>query len=223
MIWSLFTPSNLKHCNFVLFVFLVFLGPVSCGSADDTCKAYGKCKQTGECTWDESKGKCVAADDEDCTYRSLVCKHRGHCVAKGGTCIATTNNHCKNSTACAVELKCFAMGKTCVPKGTKPAVFGSLCTSGQNCYPDLQCVTIGDRTRGHCSKTCTSGICSGAPQGSMALCLLTSSTDKSIKYCAFVCQYKDSSGTLRKTKCPSYQTCSSTENPPGSGQRICMP
>lgn len=202
---------------------LLLLTAMSCGSGDRECKADDQCKSTGLCTYDVNKDRCVAANDKDCTYRSFACRDSGHCVASSGKCVATSNAHCQQSSACTTEGRCVQMGGTCVPQGTKVATFGDICSKPADCIPNLLCITVGNRTRGHCSKTCTTAICPGAPAGSMALCILTSSTDKNTNYCAFVCQYKDSGGTIRKATCPSYQSCSVSEDPPGSGQRVCVP
>jgi len=182
------------------------------------------CKTTGACNYNALKSECQALSDEDCDYRSLACKNLGHCKARDGVCKATHVDQCKESKACKEESKCVLMGGTCVVAGTKPATLGDLCTTKDECFPNMLCVTIDGRTRGHCSKKCTgSGECSGAPSGTKAFCVLTDSKDASIKYCAFMCAYKDSSGSVLTAACPSYQSCSTQESPAGSGQKLCVP
>jgi len=108
------------------------------------------------------------------------------------------------------------------PPDTKPPLggFGAKCNKTFPCSTAYQCVTVGTGTvDGFCTKKCynSGGACTGMPTGTGAYCLLSNSA-KTEYYCAFLCKL----GT-QTWKCPSTLKCDPVENPPGSGQYVCLP
>jgi len=195
----------------------------SCGGNTD-CTANDMCKNTGLCTLSVNTGECIAANDKDCTYRSHACRNNGLCVAKGHKCIAATDDNCKQSNACKTLYLCKARKGVCVDPSTIRGEYGDLCLSPKDCTSPLTCINIGEGPKQHhCSKFCSSATCSGERPGNKALCLLPSTLNASVKVCIFVCQWKENSGQIKKATCPSTQTCSSSEEPSGSGIRRCVP
>ena len=98
--------------------------------------------------------------------------------------------------------------------------FGTKCNTSAPCTAAFQCTTVGaTATDGFCTKKCyTSGSqCTGMLGGTMAYCLLSNSA-KTEYYCAFLCKL----GT-QSWPCPSGLKCDPAENPPGSGQFVCLP
>lgn len=102
--------------------------------------------------------------------------------------------------------------------------FGQPCTVGRagDCAEGLFCLQgpSGGRT-GFCTRTCprtSSGPCSGAPSGTAAFCLVTNVNAAGDKACAFVCLV----GGMTRS-CPGELQCAASEDPPGSGQRLCLP
>lgn len=103
------------------------------------------------------------------------------------------------------------------------APFGAPCTlDGYECHPLLFCLegpTGGGR--GFCSMTCpatSSGRCEGTPEGTIAYCVVTNVNAMGDKGCAFLCEVGGETYT-----CPGTQVCQTNEEPPGSGQRLCLP
>jgi hypothetical protein len=105
-----------------------------------------------------------------------------------------------------------------------PGGFGQPCAVGQpgECAEGLFCLQgpSGGRT-GFCSRTCprtSSAACAGAPPGTAAYCLVTNVNAAGDKGCAFVCLV----GGMTRA-CPGELRCAAAEEPPGSGQRLCLP
>lgn len=194
---------------------------VGCSAPDGPCANTTGCRQYGLCSGPD-KSNCYAADDGDCNHRSFACQNLGRCVSRDGVCIAKTAAHCEGSTECKDIGKCVLGSGECVAKGTSSAKFGDQCSKPSDCPPVLLCISREGRTRGFCSKKCSTD-CPGAPGGAVASCVYTSTTDSSVKYCGFLCKYKDKSGQARTAKCPGYMKCSAAENPTGSGQHDCAP
>jgi hypothetical protein len=74
---------------------------------------------------------------------------------------------------------------------------------------------------GFCTKTCPKGssaICPGAPEGSTAYCVVTDVNAARDKGCAFLCEVGG-----QTYACPHQLKCATTQEPPGSGQRLCLP
>jgi hypothetical protein len=81
-------------------------------------------------------------------------------------------------------------------------------------------------TAGFCTKECPLADegkqCAGAAGGQFAGCIIPADAAKSKLYCGFICQTKDNTGKVVTFACPSQLTCGD-ENPPGSGQKVCVP
>jgi hypothetical protein len=74
---------------------------------------------------------------------------------------------------------------------------------------------------GFCTKTCpstSSAACPGAPAGTAAYCVVTDVDPQGDKGCAFLCRVGSQTYT-----CPGALKCQTTEDPPGSGQYLCLP
>ncbi len=104
------------------------------------------------------------------------------------------------------------------------AGFGDPCTVGDDatCDEGLLCLQGPSGGKiGFCTKTCpktSSAPCSGAPEGTFAACVVTDVDQSGDKGCAFAC------AVASKTfSCPGSLKCSTTEDPPGSGQKLCLP
>lgn len=102
------------------------------------------------------------------------------------------------------------------------APFGAPCNpGGGECHPGLFCLEGPSGGRGFCSMTCpatSSGVCEGTPPGTLAYCVVTNVNARGDKGCAFLCEL---AGTAYE--CPGTQLCQTNEEPPGSGQRLCLP
>jgi hypothetical protein len=102
--------------------------------------------------------------------------------------------------------------------------FGQPCQVDQptSCQSGLFCLQgPNGGNNGFCSKTCppnSGAACPGAPAGTAAYCVVTDVDLQGDKGCAFVCK----EGTETYT-CPGTLTCQTTEDPPGSGQYLCLP
>ena len=74
---------------------------------------------------------------------------------------------------------------------------------------------------GFCTKTCpstSSTACPGTPSGTAAYCVVTDVDSQGDKGCAFVCRVASQTYT-----CPGALKCQTTDDPPGSGQYLCLP
>jgi hypothetical protein len=60
--------------------------------------------------------------------------------------------------------------------------------------------------------------CPGAPPGTAAFCIVTNATSSGEGGCGFVCAAHGMTYA-----CPAGLTCQTDEDPPGSGQRLCLP
>jgi hypothetical protein len=102
--------------------------------------------------------------------------------------------------------------------------FGQPCQVDQptSCQSGLFCLQgPNGGNDGFCSKTCppnSGGACPGAPAGTAAYCVVTDVDLQGDKGCAFVCK----EGATTYT-CPGTLQCQTTEDPPGSGQYLCLP
>ena len=108
------------------------------------------------------------------------------------------------------------------PPDTKPQPgnFGAKCNSKLPCSTAFMCVTVGaTATDGFCTKKCynSGSQCTGMSTGTMAYCLLSNSA-KTEYYCAFLCKL-----ATQTWSCPPTLKCDPLENPPGSGQYVCLP
>jgi hypothetical protein len=108
--------------------------------------------------------------------------------------------------------------------GPAEAGFGDACNpAASTCKNGLVCAPA-SATTGFCSKTCTNqgGLCQGAASGQQAACVYgVQDQNKNVTiYCAFLCSAQGGSPTF---DCPSALQCATQDNPPGSGQKMCMP
>jgi hypothetical protein len=108
--------------------------------------------------------------------------------------------------------------------GAAKGAWGQPCTVGDDttCATGLFCLQgPAGGTVGFCTKTCpatSSAQCPGTPPGTAAFCVVTTVDAQGDKGCAFAC--KEGSQTYA---CPGALTCETTEDPPGSGQYLCLP
>ena len=108
-------------------------------------------------------------------------------------------------------------------KITANGVFGSSCSAGATCSSGFTCIIIGSASsKGYCTKTCTatSKPCTGGPSGTQPYCILKGGDGK--YYCVFLCKWGTGSAAVT-APCPKDLTCGTSENPPKSGQYICLP
>lgn len=108
-------------------------------------------------------------------------------------------------------------------KITASGTFGSSCAAGSICSASFSCVFLGaGATKGYCTKTCASmqKPCTGGPSGTQPYCILKDQNNK--YYCVFLCKWGTGSAAVT-APCPKDLTCSTSENPPKSGQYVCMP
>ena len=99
---------------------------------------------------------------------------------------------------------------------------GDLCYAKSPCAAGMGCLSQSNPTLGFCSKPCTKklALCTGSPPGTASYCTITDS--KNNYYCGFLCGLA-SGGKTYTFQCPSTLKCSTTANPPGSGQYACVP
>jgi hypothetical protein len=108
--------------------------------------------------------------------------------------------------------------------GAVTAGFGDPCTIDEvkKCPTGLLCLQgPSGGNNGFCTRTCpatSSKQCTGTPAGTAAFCIVTDADAQGNKGCAFVCAEPGSTFT-----CPGELECQSTEDPAGSGQRLCLP
>lgn len=98
--------------------------------------------------------------------------------------------------------------------------FGEPCAMEDRCADGLLCLA-GPNGGNFCTKTCpagSSGACPDTPAGTKAYCVVTDATPQGDKGCAFLC-----AGGGRTYPCPGQLRCEDAEDPPGSGQRLCLP
>lgn len=100
--------------------------------------------------------------------------------------------------------------------------FGDPCTLDGviPCDDGLLCISPAGND-GFCSKNCTraGAQCPGAPEGTTAYCIVgEEGTPNGQKGCAFLCR-----GGGSDFECPGTLACASFDEPPGSGQRLCLP
>jgi hypothetical protein len=108
-------------------------------------------------------------------------------------------------------------------KGTTvpSAGFGDKCSETVTCKDTTMvcAVTKQGATEGFCTKSCPTlqDQCAGAPAGTMSFCGLTDSASGT-NYCVFIC-----AASSQTFPCPTQLKCDTADNPPGSGQKACVP
>lgn len=104
----------------------------------------------------------------------------------------------------------------------QPGAFGDPCPvwSSAGCLPGLLCLQgPAGGPVGFCTKRCSgNGACATPPPGTAAYCVVTNVDASGSKGCAFLC-----SGGGTGWRCPGDLSCSANDDPPGSGQRLCLP
>ena len=104
--------------------------------------------------------------------------------------------------------------------GVAPA-FGDPCLLADDaCGDGLLCISPG-ATVGFCSKNCATlgTACPDAPQGTAAYCIVGGEgTPNGEPGCAFLCAAQG-----QTFSCPGETVCEAADDPPGSGQRLCLP
>jgi hypothetical protein len=102
--------------------------------------------------------------------------------------------------------------------------WGEPCTVGNDatCATGLFCLQgPSGGSVGFCTKTCpatSSTQCSGTPQGTAAFCVVTDVDNQGDKGCAFACRIG-----AQTWPCPGELKCETADDPPDSGQRLCLP
>lgn len=102
---------------------------VACGPPDSAVpeKCRVACYTEGRCALDD--GQCVATKDEHCR-NSGGCNYSGLCHLDNKKCVARNANDCtKNSTACAFEGRCVVVAGECVAASDQDCVDSVLCRS----------------------------------------------------------------------------------------------
>jgi hypothetical protein len=108
--------------------------------------------------------------------------------------------------------------------GAGQNAWGDPCTVGNDttCGTGLFCLQgPNGGSVGFCTETCpstSSGPCSGTPAGMAAFCVVTDVDTQGDKGCAFACRIGSQTWT-----CPGALTCETMDDPPDSGQRLCVP
>src|SRR5581483_3316647 len=111
-----------------------------------------------------------------------------------------------------------------VTDGAVSGSYGQPCTVGDDttCNAGLFCLQgPSGGSVGFCTHTCpptSSSRCMGTPPNTAAYCVVTDVDAQGDKGCAFVCRV----GTRTYT-CPGALQCQTTDEPPGSGQYLCLP
>jgi hypothetical protein len=227
-------------------VAISILGLVSCGGEDERCAAGRR-----QCDGSDAIKECIGGEWQAPQPCSAVCQSRSM-VSIGCTPDATGSADCSCAPLCQEgETRCEGLSlKTCrgsqwevsscdtlckqagfvkatacafdAAKGAEactcesPSGWGESCSATQVCPTGFVCVAYGGKS--FCTQNCTTAgtKCSGTPAGTYAACLIKMSDGT--RACAFVCKSK--TGTFT---CPGAMTCSSTEDPPASGQYPCLP
>jgi hypothetical protein len=102
--------------------------------------------------------------------------------------------------------------------------YGQPCTVGDDttCSAGLLCLQgPAGGSVGFCTHTCPAtsrAVCAGTPPGTAAYCVVTDVDPQGDKGCAFVCR----EGT-HVYPCPGALQRQTTDEPPGSGQYLCLP
>lgn len=110
------------------------------------------------------------------------------------------------------------------PDAGSATPFGGPCrvSPDAGCEAGLLCLEgPGGGGRGFCTKTCpasSSGACAGTPVGAAAYCVVTNVNTAGDKGCAFFCALGSATYV-----CPGTLICQPQEDPPGSGQKLCLP
>lgn len=100
-------------------------------------------------------------------------------------------------------------------------------TFGQPCNPSFDPACSDDSfclwaptNKYFCSQACAKqgASCPGGPPGTAAFCIVTDATPDGQGGCGFVCAAHGKS-----YPCPAGLTCQTSDDPPGSGQRLCLP
>lgn len=127
---------------------------------------------------------------------------------------------CHPSSAGALDLS-PEVDLAASPDLTPANVFGGPCDANGNCPDGFICLP-GPTSGSFCSKSCpanSSAMCAGAPSGTAAYCVVTNADPQGDKGCAFVCAEPGG----KHYACPGQLVCETTDDPPGSGQRLCLP
>lgn len=107
-----------------------------------------------------------------------------------------------------------------LPDLATAAAFGDPCRPDDSCAEGLVCLP-GPAGGSFCTRTCPAGQskrCPETPEGTAAYCLVTDVNPAGDKACAFLCAVGGKS-----YECPGELLCAAEDDPPGSGQRLCLP
>jgi len=94
---------------------LLALGLGGCGAHQQVPDAScdQPCVTIGACT--QKGGSCIATRDDDCR-QSALCPAEGRCVAKKGLCVAGKETDCKQSEVCKTSGQCMLRASACVSR-----------------------------------------------------------------------------------------------------------
>ncbi len=181
-------------------------------SAECTTKGLtgGGCVPTttsAECVCDptcqEGQTQCEGLTLKTCTAAAWQSQSCDTVCQKGGY---------PKATGCALDAAKGVEACTCeVVAGWAESCAGTT----KPCPSAFTCVTYGGKS--FCTQGCpkVGAACTGTPAGTYAGCLIKMSDGTYT--CAFLCKTKSASYA-----CPPTMTCSTTENPAGSGQHPCL-
>ena len=193
-------------------------GPDGGTSGSLNCAGIASCAAKCSTTLCIQKCTCLGTVPAQNKYKALtICIQNASAGSCAAPCVVPGSSACG---AC-VQKVCDAEYKKC-QFGPPIAGFGDVCSQSAPCNSSHQCaMTQAGSKVGFCSKQCTktAAFCTGVPTGTEAYCML--STGKA-KYCVFLCKYTQYGSTVT-VPCPTKLTCSTKQNPPGSGQHFCVP
>ncbi len=182
-----------------------------------TCAQILDCVRA--CTESTCSQACVASGSEE-GKSEMAAFDACLQAAFAGACLAQCANPQATECQACAEVACKAEIDTCLRSGAATAGFGEACDlTSPGCSDGLACIDVANSSagKGLCTKKCPTlgGPCDGAPVGTEAGCILSSN---GTHFCAFLCTIPD-----HTFPCPASTTCATADDPPGSGQRICLP
>ena len=193
-------------------------GPDGGTSGSLNCAGIASCAAKCSTTLCIQKCTCLGTVPAQNKYKALtICIQNASAGSCAAPCVVPGSSACG---AC-VQKVCDAEYKKC-QFGPPIAGFGDVCSQSAPCNSSHQCaMTQAGSKVGFCSKQCTktAAFCTGVPTGTEAYCMLSTG---SAKYCVFLCKYTQYGSTVT-VPCPTKLTCSTKQNPPGSGQHFCVP
>lgn len=193
--------------------------PDTGGGTDENCTEVMTC--VSKCQDATCIAGCISKGTADAQTKAnalISCQQNAFQGSCSGDCATPSSSACQ---AC-VSAACKTESDACLGGGGTPeAGFGDVCNQTTPCTnASTQCITLQGSTSGNgfCTKSCSNsgGLCPNSPANTQAFCLLGDGSGNN--FCAFLCEVQG-----QKYDCPTGLTCSTTDNPPGSGQFACEP